>query len=415
MGRSVALAVLGATLMSAIPVPVVGAEAIPGPGSYTIDQAISDKAQLNTIAFDGLGFLTGSLGSDSFFPPGKVADFWGFQYLRDNDPTGMGHNTDFLTRVSLYMLDVLTPAQRSSLAALADRQVGTIDAFAMERFVFMSAARRLLTRRTPTGTTGLNLASVRRWSAGLYRIDGGMSIERARVMGAVLRDLTDAQRARLEAVMSQGVATWPVVPEPSDMRGLDQSKKVAIMTYAGDMASWYLGSVVADVYFCPERHGTYFGSFYLKDAPAVGNPGYSIDTSITGELGSAFLSALSAEHARVIRSLVTDQRGALNDIVNVRRLVSIELRKALSGGVVSNSAVATLMARYGADDGRISYLYASAFATINRSLSAAERTRLRALRSRLIGSMAPDGAFRYATSIPIPTVRSTDFLFRAPV
>ena len=26
-------------------------------------------------------------------------------------------------------------------------------------------------------------------------------------------------------------------------------------------SSWYAGSVTADVYFCPERQGTYFGSF----------------------------------------------------------------------------------------------------------------------------------------------------------
>ena len=30
-----------------------------GPGKYTIAQATSDRAQLNTIAFDGLAFLTG--------------------------------------------------------------------------------------------------------------------------------------------------------------------------------------------------------------------------------------------------------------------------------------------------------------------------------------------------------------------
>lgn len=43
---------------------------------YSIEQAISDKAQLSTIAFDALAFFTGNLGSDSFFPPGKVADFF---------------------------------------------------------------------------------------------------------------------------------------------------------------------------------------------------------------------------------------------------------------------------------------------------------------------------------------------------
>jgi len=42
------------------------------------------------------------------------------------------------------------------------------------------------------------------------------------------------------------------------------------MTYASEMFSWYAGSVEADVYFCPERHATYFGSFYMKDIPAMG-------------------------------------------------------------------------------------------------------------------------------------------------
>ena len=58
--------------------------------AFTIDQTLSDGAQRDTIAFDGLAFITGNLGADSFFPPGKVADFWGFQYLRDNDPSQHG-------------------------------------------------------------------------------------------------------------------------------------------------------------------------------------------------------------------------------------------------------------------------------------------------------------------------------------
>ena len=62
---------------------------------YNIQQATSERAQLHTIAFDGLAFVTGSFGGDTFFPPGKVADFFGFQYMRDNDSNSLGHNTDF--------------------------------------------------------------------------------------------------------------------------------------------------------------------------------------------------------------------------------------------------------------------------------------------------------------------------------
>ncbi|MEI6840859.1 MAG: hypothetical protein WCK53_06310, partial [Methanomicrobiales archaeon] len=72
----------------------------PGQGTtsnqaYTMEQTLSDQAQEATIAFDALAFLTGQACSDTFLPPGKVADYAGFQYLRDNDATQMGHNTDF--------------------------------------------------------------------------------------------------------------------------------------------------------------------------------------------------------------------------------------------------------------------------------------------------------------------------------
>ncbi len=94
-----------------------------------ITQTLSDEAQRNTIAFDGLAFLTGSLGADSFFPPGKVADFWGFQYLRDNDPSQMGHNPLFLTSAAFNMWNVLTDTQRAQLKTLANAQVNTISEY----------------------------------------------------------------------------------------------------------------------------------------------------------------------------------------------------------------------------------------------------------------------------------------------
>ncbi len=64
-------------------------------------------------------------------------------------------------------------------------------------------------------------------------------------------------------------------------------------TYASEMFAWYAGSVDADVYFCPERQATYFGSFYMKDRPAMGNAGYSISTSLTGDSGADFLNLLT--------------------------------------------------------------------------------------------------------------------------
>ena len=87
------------------------------------------------------------------------------------------------------------------------------------------------------------------------------------------------------------------------------------MTYAGDLFSWYAGSIDADIYFCPERHGTYFGSFYMKDAPAVGHEGYSIDETLTATAGSALSDSskgyVTSDQAAAISSLVDTQRANL--------------------------------------------------------------------------------------------------------
>ncbi len=92
----------------------------------SINVTLSDKSQQNTIAFSSVAFITGSAMADSFFPPGKVADFWGFQYLRDNDADGMGHSMGFLTKIANNVFSMLDDSQLASLIAMADSQVDKI-------------------------------------------------------------------------------------------------------------------------------------------------------------------------------------------------------------------------------------------------------------------------------------------------
>ncbi len=399
---------VGAVALAQSPTP----PAPPAPGSMTLEQTLSDGAQRNTIAFDALAFLTGSLGADSFFPPGKVADFWGFQFLRDNDPSGMGHNTDFLTRAALNMLQTLTSAQRAELIALAQSQVSAINQYGYDRFVLMAAFRRLLSGEAPAGSAGLDLAAVQAYSAQLYRLDGVISYQRAQVMGTLISQLTTSQRAYLDAMVGKGMLTWPVVAEPEDMRGLDRDVKVAVMTYAGDMFSWYAGSIQADVYFCPERQGTYFGSFYMKDAPAVGNPGYSIPVTMTAEMGETFLQALTTQQGSVITELVAAQKPALYAIVDRRTEVSTLLRGFMAGTTPDQAQVLGLMEAYGRLDGEIIYRYATAFAQVNGGLTEAQRTQLTGLRTLILGNLSqPSGAYLYSQAISMPTIPSSDFLF----
>jgi len=381
--------------------------------SYNIEQAISDKAQSMTIAFDALAFLTGDLGADSFFPPGKVADFWGFQYLRDNDPSQMGHAGDFLTSAAMNMLNIMTSEERAQLVALAEGQVSSINEYGYKRFILMQAFQDLIEGGLPAGTTGLDEEAVKDFSAELYMIDGEISYERAQLYGSMLTSFTPDQLAALDSMKGQGMLEWPKVTEPSDLSSLDRDVKVAVMTYAADMLSWYLGSVDADVYFCPERHGTYFGSFYLKDIKAMSDPTYAIPTDMTGNLGDELLSNLESEQAKLITSLVEIHRPSLNSIVDVRRQVSIELRKFLNDGTADKEAVLNLMRQYGEYDGDIIYNMAVNFTRVSQSLTSAQINSIDSMRTDLLGELShPTGAYLYSQPITMPSIPSSDFLFK---
>lgn len=381
--------------------------------SYNIEQAISDKAQSMTIAFDAMAFLTGNLGADSFFPPGKVADFWGFQYFRDNDPSHMGHAGDFLTSAAMNMLNVLTADQRAQLIALATSQVSQISQYGYSRFILIQAFQNLIDGKLPAGTTGLNEDAIKAYSADLYQLDGEISYARAQLMGALINSLDSTQKAYLDAMKGKGMLEWPVVSEPSDIQGLDRDVKVAVMTYAADMLSWYLGSVEADVYFCPERHGTYFGSFYLKDIKAMSDPSYSIPEDMTGNLGDELLSSLTTDQAQLITSLVDLQRPSLTGIVETRRQVSVELRKFMAGETADKALVINLMRQYGEYDGEIIYNMAVNFTSVKQSLTAEESAKIVAMRQELLGELSlPTGAYLYSQAIAMPEIPSSDFLFK---
>ncbi|GAH87029.1 unnamed protein product, partial [marine sediment metagenome] len=249
------------------------------------------------------------------------------QYLRDNDPSEMGHAGDFLGSAAMNTLYNLTPEQRAELVALAESQVASINEYGYMRFALIDAFNRLLEGDLPAGTTELNEEAVKAYSAELYRLDGEISFDRAELMGNILNNLSAEQKAYFDAMVGKGMLEWPNVEEPSDVRSLDRDVKVAVMTYAADMFSWYAGSLEADVYFCPERHGTYFGSFYLKDIHAMSDSSYAIPTDLTGNMGEAMLETLAPDQAQLITGLVDIQKPSLLGIVDIREQISIELRK----------------------------------------------------------------------------------------
>ena len=380
-----------------------------GHRQYSIEQAVSDRAQLNTIAFDGLAFLTGNFGSCTFLPPGKVSDYFGFQYMRDIDAGEKGHNTSFLTRIAHNTLAILTDEQRAELIALGTEQAPLFRELAFKRFPLIKAFQRQLEGDFPLGSNGLDRKSVITYSAAMWERDGLLAFRRAQVCGGIIRSISATQKADLAKLKFGDSGTWPEIPEPIDKQSFSHDVHVAVMTYASELFSWYAGSVDADVYFCPERHGTYFGAFYMKDAPAMGKRNYSISTSLTGDSGEAFLAALTSPQRQLITSLPNLQRKDLAEIVKTRRAISMELRKFMKQGMADKALVLKLSRRYGELDGEMSYYYATHFSAVGKTLNAEQKTALIKLRN--LDDYPCSGAFVYSDPIALPEVPNTDFLF----
>ncbi len=393
-------------------------ESRPQQQKYSIDQAVSDNAQLHTIAFSGLAFITGDFGASTFIPPGKVCDFFGFQYMRDIDAAGKGHNPMFLNRVAGNVLQILNDAQRQQFMDLADVQAAQLEELARMRLPLIKAFHRQLDGRLPVGSAGLNQAAVTRYVGNIFSKDAELSLRRAEVMAQVARSLTPEQKAYFTRMKFGDFNTWPALDERDKLRAVGRGKSqlfsVAYMTYASEFFSWTAGSVEADTYFCPERHGTYFGGFYMKDMPAMGKRDYDISTSRTGDSGRDFLEqVLTAAQRGEITRILAKQHNALLETIEVRRAIAQELRKLLAGGNPDRQEVLALGRRYGELDGEMSWLYATAFAKVNHTLTEAQRASLMKLRN-LEGYQSAEA---YIYSRPITgklDLPPTDHLFLPP-
>ena len=413
-----------------------GANPGPGSGNVSIEQAISDEAQMKTIAFNGLAFLTGDLCSDTFFPPGKVSDFFGFQYMRDIMPNAFGHNTEFAGRVSDSVLSILTNAQVQALVNLANTQAEQVDAYGYKRFVLIKAFRRLLDNDLPDGADGLDETAVKAFTTDLYAIDAEISYARANVIGGIVAELTDAQKAELVNLLNAfnslfesageggSIANedWPP-SSPVDLSGLTVADgRVLVSTFATQLFSWYLGSVEGDTYFCPERHGTYFGSFYMKDIPPItATEPVTIDEGVTAEMGQAFLDALDDTQKALVTGLVDVQRTDLYSIVSKRQEISEKLRLFMNGSSVDKTEILALVREYGEYEGTMMYYYATRFAAVNATLTSDQADTVMGFRLDYYNRF-PDyqanpnaydcsGAWLYASRIDMPEIMNTDFLF----
>ncbi len=219
------------------------------------------------------------------------------------------------------------------MKALAITQTSQINNYGKGRLPLVKAFVRLLNNDIPTGSSGLVQSRVMAYSAALYALDGQISYDRAVALGGIIRGMTTAQKAQLDALKATGIKNWVV---PTDTQWKDASINVAVSTYASEMYSWYAGGVEPDTYFCPERQATYFAS------------------SLTADVGTDFLNVLTTTQKALVTGLTEIQRSDLYEIVSTRRLISTQLRRFITESSVDSATVLALAKRYGELDGEIS-------------------------------------------------------------
>jgi len=155
----------------------------------------------------------------------------------------------------------------AKLKALASTQLQQVDQYGYQRYPLMKAFRRSSTARfrrffrpePERGEEGLARAVP---DHGQISFDGVLYAD-------VLRSLDSTQKAYLDAMKGKGWKSWPDIAASRS-----GARWPACRRHGGERddlrerpVQLVSGSLEADVYFCPERHGTYYGGFYIKDAP----------------------------------------------------------------------------------------------------------------------------------------------------
>ena len=380
------------------------------PTKGSMANTLNDGTQLGTFTFDALSWYTGNLCSDSFLPGGKVADFFGFQYLREQGPGETGHSTVYVSYCAKAVMSILNSKQLAILQSLASNTsvfYNLTSTYALNRYPLYYAFRKLYSGKLPQGTSGLNKEAIKNYTSKLYTIDAQISVKKATAFGQIINSLDQIQLAFLKNMVAGGFNSWPVNNSRADAN---------MMGLASEMFSWFAGNLTSDVYFCPERVADYFGSFYLKDGLGIGTTNYSVAAHITGGEGMDFYSYLNSIQQTWFNSLIEKQKNNLNTIVNLRTNISKELRKAYVNQAVNQDLVVGWEAQYGSLDGEIAYYYATTFSQLGNSLNQTQISKMNAIpivteMYSALCSKNPGISFVYDLQISQPIDSSSDTFF----
>ena len=114
----------------------------------------------------------------------------GFQFIRDSEPNGMGHNSQFSDYISQYMFTKLTDSQMRILNAIqADAEYVNNTKYVLTLRQDMSSSLRKLLE-SPSNLSRLNMSAVVDVYGTMQRVNGQIILRRAKALGSIVRSMS---------------------------------------------------------------------------------------------------------------------------------------------------------------------------------------------------------------------------------
>ena len=247
---------------------------------------LESRPEQNTFGYAGLAWLTDNLCSDSFLPPGKIGEFMGFQFIRDSEPNGLGHNSQFSDYISQYIFTKLTDGQLALLASLANdpSHLNTTKFVLTSRADMSNSLRKLLL--SSDKLSYLNLDAVAKVYGEIQQSNGLIILERAKKIGSIIRDMSQTLKAEikeffspfllntsnLSSIKDESRQRFKVLGIPPGINttlwnGLPWRDDSLMVTLGNQLMAWLTDDV--GVYFAPEVSSCFaFSLVYFLCAPS---------------------------------------------------------------------------------------------------------------------------------------------------
>lgn len=327
------------------------------------NQRVNERQLQEAVASRTLTWLTGSSANNDYISVGRMANFFGFVALR----VSSGQS---LTRADVAndTLAVLTPSQRDALIALLNDQTDAYETTQTAQFGLNRALEGMLVGETMERDDFLDLG----------RAYGAAEAELGRVIaqriGAVAQTLTREQRAALLEIRTAHASGQGHLIDraPARLR-LPQEEKQELVNIAARLLSWTTGTEAFNDFEVVGKPSQHFGFVSLRIAS---NHGVQ-----RGAVAKEVLALLTPQQRSEIESAAAHDARAFVEFLAASAELMRTLETALHGDTIDAKRVATLGAKVGEIEARMTLSQANAMLAIRDTLTQEQSSALLTMRA----------------------------------